>query len=165
METTVYARETSCIPSENPYHPDTFVQHFDVPLVPRVPLHVGQRVKIVTLTLHARDLPANGGYTPPCYSAQDSGVVGEVTRVRSTNSAVTEFIVQNENDTSPIIFACLAIQHIQGQTVRMGLWESIIRQIVRPPAPERCIPLELDATVVREGEVPRQQRTGNGRTE
>ncbi|OJT08503.1 hypothetical protein TRAPUB_686 [Trametes pubescens] len=163
METSILARETSCIPSENPYHPDTFVQHFDVPIVPRVPLHVGQRVKILTLTLHARAPTADDTYTPPRYTARDSGVVGEVTRVRSTSSAVTEFIVQNENDTSPIIFACLAIQHIQGQTVRMSLWEKIVRQIIRPPAPERCIPLELDAAVIREDETTRHREATDRR--
>ncbi|OJT04483.1 hypothetical protein TRAPUB_4753 [Trametes pubescens] len=164
MTTSILAKATSCIPSENPYHPDTLVQHFDVPIVPRIPLHVGQRVKILALTPRAHTPPHEGRYAPPCYTARDSGVIGEVIRVRSTNSAITEFVVHNENDASPVIFACVAIQHIQGQTVRMSLWEKIARYCLRLPAPERCIPLELDATIVREDE-PNSQRQAAGSCE
>lgn len=161
MATSILARETASILSENPYHPDTLVKHFDVPIVPRIPLHIGQRVKILSLT--ACEGPTDEELAPTRYRVQDSGVEGAVVRIKSTSTAVTEFIVQNENDSSPVIFACVAIQHIQGQTVWMGLWDRLLRVVVRPPPPERCIPLELDAIVIRNPQTTRQWSRTDGR--
>ncbi len=154
MATSILAKETASIPSENPYHPETLVKHFDVPVVPRIPLHIGQRVRVMALTPAANNPNPNAAdeYSPMRYIARYAGVTGEVVRVRATSTAVTEFVVQNEDDASPVVFACIAIQHIQGQTVRLSLWERIWRVVVRPAAPERCIPLELDITIEREEE-------------
>lgn len=159
MSTTVLAKDIGNTPLEGRYYPTTaMVAYYDVPIPPRIPLHVGQRVTIHTL----HDNSSSVDLCPidqdaPQYFAQEAGVEGEITGIRTMEAGTTEFVVKNEVAFSDVVYAVLAIEHIQGVTVRLSAWKRLLRATVMRPLPEtRTVPLELDAVVV--------PRDANGRT-
>ncbi|EIW52962.1 uncharacterized protein TRAVEDRAFT_53386 [Trametes versicolor FP-101664 SS1] len=148
--TTILAKERGAAPAEDSLCPTPTAKHFDVPIVPRVPLHVGQMVHILSL------FPCNGlfpgkGEKPPRYTAFDSGVWGKVVEIKSMDRNITEFVVRNEAKWAKEAYAYLAIKHIEGTTVSLGKWRTLLRSTIQRPAPAtRDIPLEMDAIVYRD---------------
>ncbi|KAL1941847.1 hypothetical protein VTO73DRAFT_6847 [Trametes versicolor] len=126
------------------------VAFYDVLFRPRVPLHIGQHISIHAL------LPYNGEYSKTCgqgsprFLAEDTGIEGTITEVRAMEETVTELVMRNDNAELDVAKAVLAIQHIEGVTVRLPKWKKLLRATILRPLPEtRWIPIEPDAAVVK----------------
>lgn len=164
MPNIIPALQRLCIPAENPLQPDATIAFFDIPVIPRVPLCVGQEVKILALVSCSGLFPTEGQQAPPYYTAKETGVEGKIVRVRAVDASVTEFVVKNDNTLAGVTHAYLAIQHIQGRTVNLSLGRRILRAITRPATAERQIPLELDATIFWDAVAARPAQLDDGRT-
>lgn len=147
MSTTVLAKHKGNDPTEGQYHHTAaVVAYYDVPIPPRVPLHIGQRVNIHTLHDNSDLYPEDA--TTPQYFATEAGVEGEITGIRAMEENITEFVVRNEVALSDVVHAVLAVKHIEGVTVRLGTWKRLLRAtVLRPLQGTRSIPLELNAVV------------------
>ncbi|KAL1940027.1 hypothetical protein VTO73DRAFT_9362 [Trametes versicolor] len=123
------------------------VVYYDVPIPPRVPLHLGLRVKLYTLhNKHRR--PSEGTASAPRYIAVEAGVEGTIVDIRTTEATTTELVVRNEDAFADVTHAVLAIQHIEGVTVCLSAWKKLLRAtVLRPLTRTRHIPLERDAEV------------------
>ncbi len=160
MTATILAKETGATPSRRPYEPTTaMVVYYDVPIRPRVPLHVGQKIHIHSLT------PANGEETqeqeqggPPHYWAEETGIEGSISGIRAVEEETVELVVENENVASAAVRAVLTVQYIEGVTVRLGWWARMERAVRPWPLPAtRSVPLEVDATVEWKEEPAREE--------
>lgn len=156
MSTTVLAKHKGNDPTEGQHHPiAAVVAYYDIPIPPRTPLRVGQRVNIHTLHDNS-DLCTEMPETPQ-YFATEAGVEGEITGIRAMEANITEFVVKNEVAFSDVTHAVLAVKHIEGVTVRLGVWKRILRATVLRPLPDtRSVPLELNAVII--------PRSADGRT-
>ncbi|KAI0349395.1 hypothetical protein OH77DRAFT_1269952 [Trametes cingulata] len=150
MISTIYAKKRGAAPADNPHSLSTITIYYDVAIPPPVPLHTGQKVRIIAL-IPCPTLPRQDEmYDPPHYTVREAGVIGTIVAVRTMETTITEFAVRNENDQSPATYAYLAIQHIQGLTVNLNLWQTIVRTLLLRTLPQtRNIPLELDAVILR----------------
>ncbi|KAI0353363.1 hypothetical protein OH77DRAFT_1373996, partial [Trametes cingulata] len=150
MIATIYAKERGAAPADDPHTLSTITVYYDVAIPPPTPLHTGQKVRIISLVPCPTFPNPNDANEPPHYTVRESGIFGTIVAVRTMEETITEFAVQNENDQSAATFAYLAIQHIQGQTVRLSIWESFLREYVLRPLPKtRHIPLERNAVILR----------------
>ncbi|KAI0360391.1 hypothetical protein OH77DRAFT_1418310 [Trametes cingulata] len=150
MISTIYAKERGAAPADDPHTLSTIAIYYDVAIPPPTPLHTGQKVRIISLIPCPTPPRQDGTDHPPHYTVREAGVIGTITAVRTMEETITEFAVRNENDQSAATYAYLAIQHIQGQTVQLSLWEAFLRRFVLQPLPQtRNIPLEADAVILR----------------
>ncbi len=147
MSNIIPARERSRVSAEDPRRPAASIAFFDVPVIPHVPLRMGQNVKILALVSCAELFPTDEQYKPQYYTTRETGVEGKVVRVRAVDATITEFVVKNNNPHADVTYAYVAVQHIQGQTVSLSIGRRILRAATRPATAERQIPLELDATI------------------
>lgn len=154
MTTTVLAKERGTTQTEGRHNPATaMVAFYDVLFRPRIPLHVGQHISIHTLSSCYNNTHNQGDQANPRYVAEESGIVGMITEVRTMEATVTEFVMVNENVELDVAKVVLAIQHVEGETVRLPVWKKLLRATILRPLPEtRWIPLEMDATVARMGD-------------
>lgn len=143
--TLIHARETGSVPSRLPRSPRPFETiFFDVPILPPVPLRVGLRVNVHSLTRNGR--PAARGLAR--YHAESTGIEGPIIGVRAMELAITEFVVQNENLDSTTNYAYLTVQHIHGVTVRLETWRWIWRTLSIPFLQHtRHVPLDRNADI------------------
>ncbi|EIW60174.1 uncharacterized protein TRAVEDRAFT_45424 [Trametes versicolor FP-101664 SS1] len=150
MISTILARERGTIPSNILDQPDKRVVYYDVPIAPRVPLHVGQEVQIHSLIPCNSLFPEDDHPIPTRYTAHPTGISGTVVAMITADSSNTEFVIRNESPWSEITHAYLAIQHIQGVTVQLSAWQRLLRATISRPIPKiRDIPLENNAVVFR----------------
>ncbi|OJT14556.1 hypothetical protein TRAPUB_8889 [Trametes pubescens] len=148
--TTVLAKGRGEAPAEDPLRPSLTITFFDVPIVPRTPLHVGQLVHVLSLKPCDGLFPGEGE-KPQRYIAYDSGIMGRIVGIRSMEENITEFVVRNEAEWAREAYAYLAIKHIPGVTVKLGAWKALLRSTIRRPAKAtRDIPIEADAIVYRD---------------
>ncbi|OJT07381.1 hypothetical protein TRAPUB_10321 [Trametes pubescens] len=147
MSNIIPARERSRVSAEDPRRPAATIAFFDVPVIPHIPLQMGQNVKILALVSCADLFPTDEQYKPKYYTTRETGVEGKVERVRAVDATITEFVVRNDNPRADVTYAYVAIQHIQGRTVSLSLGRRLLRAVTRPTTMERQIPLELDATI------------------
>lgn len=147
MSNIILARERLRISADDLHRPAATIILFDVPIIPHTPLCVGQDVKILALESCAGLFPTEGQYKPPYYTTKETGIEGRITRIRAVDATVTEFVVKNGDRFANATYAYVAIQHIQGHTVRLSVGRRILRAATRPATGERRIPLELDATI------------------
>lgn len=104
-------------------------------------------MKVVVYTL--RRWRNSDGRLSDGHAAEEAGVEGEIIGICTMELAFTELIVSNKNLRSTIGTAYLAIQHIEGTTVSLGLWRTALRTISLPFLPHtRHIPLETGEIVV-----------------
>ncbi|OJT03795.1 hypothetical protein TRAPUB_5617 [Trametes pubescens] len=149
MINTILAKERASTPINTPTHSEKRVVYYDIPIRPRVPLHVGQEVEVMTLKSCQSLFPEDEGHhAPPRYTAHSAGIVGTVIAMAAIDEANTEIVVRNESPWSEVTHAYLAIQHVQDVTVYLSLWQRLLRAtILRPIARIREVPLEADAVV------------------
>ncbi|KAI0361158.1 hypothetical protein OH77DRAFT_402102 [Trametes cingulata] len=150
MIATLYAKERGSAPADDPHKPSTIILHYDIPVVPHVPVQTGQKIRIVRLIPSPMPITSHNDPQPPFYTVQETGIVGTVITIRAMEKTVTEFVVRNENDQSPVSAAYIAVEHLPGTTVRLSLCESLIRLALSPFLPStRRIPIERNAVVLR----------------
>ncbi|EIW57567.1 uncharacterized protein TRAVEDRAFT_21144 [Trametes versicolor FP-101664 SS1] len=147
---TIHAIERGRAPSSLPRSArELEIAHFDVIIPPTIPLRVGQSVRVNSLT-EAREAGnvEREAYTPAWYESTATGIEGRVIGIRTMELAITEFIIRNNDRLSLVEHAYLSIQHVQGITVHLGLWQNIGRTLLLPFLPHtRHIPIERDAIV------------------
>lgn len=126
------------------------IAYYDIVVPPAAPLSIGQRVKVNTLTVIEDPVgDATEIGSQRWYRSSPADVEGEIIGIRTVELAVTEFILRNEVNQSLVEHAYLAIQHIEGVTVRLGLWRRIVRTLALPVlAHTRHVPLERRAVVI-----------------
>lgn len=151
MTVAILAKERGGTPTGTPARPGTVITHYDVVVTPRTPIRIGTSVHIYALIparspTRSRENTRNNS----AYTAYDTGIVGEILRIRVAEGSTIEFVVKNENEWSRTTYAHLAIQDIQGTTVQVDLWTRLWHAITRFTSPgTRHIPLENDAIIYR----------------
>ncbi|KAL1944261.1 hypothetical protein VTO73DRAFT_3446 [Trametes versicolor] len=149
---TVFALERSRLPahSAGSYKTSENIL-YDVPIAPRIPLHIGLLVRIAAiLPAHPQALPAAGesGGGSTYYTATETEIVGRVVGVRTMERLTTELVVKNENAATAAAYAYLTIHHEEGKTVHLPLWIRTARAVFRRGlANTRDVPIEQDAVV------------------
>lgn len=155
MFTAINARERGGAPTHTSAHAGISVVFYDVINTPSTPLHIGQRVQLFALLPCNNRFPFDNENSQPRYSAYDTGIKGTIVGIRSMDAAITEFVVRNESDRSSATYAHLSVEHIQGITVRIGLWTQIVRLVLLLFLTATCrIPLENKATVYKNSTKP-----------
>lgn len=150
MTATVLTKKRAELPTDNPHSPETRIELHDIPIAPRKPIRIGQRIHLFVLISCDGLFPSHSSYTPPHYTTHDSGIVGRVERIRSMDGGVTEFVVKNDNEGSRVTHAYVSIQHIQGVTVHLSPCARLARAARGREKVERRVPLESDAVVFRD---------------
>lgn len=117
----------------------------DVVTPPTTPLSVGLKIAVHTVTRWR-----NGdGTISEQYAAEPAGIVGRIVGIRTVELAVTEFVVSNDDLSSPIEQAYLSVQHIHGVTVDLGAWRTILRTLALPILNHtRHVPLDHGAIII-----------------
>lgn len=147
---TIHAIERGRAPSNLPRSTRILeTAHFDVVVAPTIPIHVGQRVQIHSLT--PKSTPASlesGRRAQNWYTSTPTDIAGRVVGVRTMELAVTEFIVLNEEHQSLVEYAYLTVQHVEGVTVAMEAWRRLVRTALLPILPHtRHVPTVKDAVI------------------
>ncbi|EIW54198.1 uncharacterized protein TRAVEDRAFT_51918 [Trametes versicolor FP-101664 SS1] len=135
----------------------------DVVLPPPSPLRVGARVIIHRLT--NRGCPDARGVAR--YNSERAGIEGPIVGVRTMELAITEFVVQNDNQDSTTNYAYLTVQHLHGETVQLEAWRWAWRTLTLPFLHHtRHAPLDRKAVLVPwEYSIERALRNGADRME
>ncbi|KAI0359201.1 hypothetical protein OH77DRAFT_1419682 [Trametes cingulata] len=146
--TAIYAKERGSAPSVGKNGEETKVVYLDVPIIPREPLHVGQRARILSLVPCDELFPSEEETSATYYTTEDLGVWGMLVRVRVEEEEVVEFVLENDNIRSSITHAHLMVPRREGVMIRTPLWRRWLGALVASPAKAtRTIPIEDDATV------------------
>ncbi|KAI0360311.1 hypothetical protein OH77DRAFT_671078 [Trametes cingulata] len=150
--TTIYAKRRGSAPSVGESGEEARVLYLDVTIVPSEPLHVGQRIKILSLTSCDELFPSEEETEVRYYTAKDIGVWGTVVRLRVEEEKVAEFVLKNDNIQSDVTHAYLAVPRREGLTIWTPLWRRIWGAVLGGPSgATRTIPIEGDATVFENG--------------
>lgn len=155
----IFARERSRIPTEDANGRRTLYNiHYDIPIAPRIPLHIGLLVRVIALEASA-PTPSDGNELntapagrwedqPPHYSATSTNIVGKVIGIRSLEKSITELVVKNEDSTTTTAYAYLAIHHAEGRTISLPLTMRILRAVLSPLLlATRDVPIEGNAVI------------------
>ncbi|KAI0353637.1 hypothetical protein OH77DRAFT_1406475, partial [Trametes cingulata] len=146
--TTIYAKERGSAPSVGSDGQETRIVYLDVTIPPDVPIHVGQKVKILSLTSCDKLFPSEEETSARYYTAKDVGIWGAVVGVRAEEESVVEFVLENDNIRSDVTHAYLAVPRKEGLMIRMPLWRRCLGYAMPWPAKTtRTIPIEDDTTV------------------
>ncbi|KAI0677138.1 hypothetical protein C8Q78DRAFT_1073872 [Trametes maxima] len=127
--TTVFAKETGSTLASGQHRYHARVAYYEIPIIPSIPLHIGQTICIKTIT-HCDPhplLPAKPPLTQ--YVATDTGIQGRIIKVSAMRNTTTEFMVRNDLPGPSIAYAFITIHHIQGVTVRLSLWRRLMRSL------------------------------------
>lgn len=124
---TWHARTTSTneLPSE-------VVHGYEVPLRPREPLHLSQRVKLWALSKTTYHTP---NAVSPRYDVYDPHVVGTIVEVHSVGTHIVEFVLRNRCSRSPVRWVYLATRFVPGKPVILSArelreaWKDDARQV------------------------------------
>lgn len=148
----VFATERSRVPIGDPAAQSPVTNaHYDVPIMPRIPLHIGLAVSITALHRCRNPSPtpeADLDEDTPCYTSVETDVEGKIVGVRALEKNITELIVENRDRTTATAYAYLAIHHVEGKTVHLPLWLRALRATLHPLLPAtRDIPIETDARI------------------
>ncbi|KAI0355974.1 hypothetical protein OH77DRAFT_1589467 [Trametes cingulata] len=114
--TTIYAKKRGAAPSVDDSGGEATVLYLDIPIAPSIPLHVGQRVRILALIPCDDLFPTEEETAARYYTTKDIGVWGTVVRMRVEDREVVEFALKNDNIQSEVTHAYLAIPRREGLT-------------------------------------------------
>ncbi|KAI0326319.1 hypothetical protein GY45DRAFT_1259283, partial [Cubamyces sp. BRFM 1775] len=80
-------------------------------------------------------------------------VSGRVVGVKAMEKEVTELIVRSHDSTERVEFAVVAVQHVEGVTIRFEWWRRLLREAMSRWLPNiRNIPLAIEAILIVDGE-------------
>ncbi|OJT03431.1 hypothetical protein TRAPUB_5850 [Trametes pubescens] len=145
---TILVKPRATIATQNPHSPKANISLFDVVIAPRIPIQVGQRVQLLALDPCDDLFPSRSLPTCSHYTTMETGVIGVVEGIRAMEEEVIEFVVKNNNSTSSTTHALLAVQRIQGKTVKISLWERVRHALLAPHPPTlRKVLLETNTIV------------------
>ncbi|KAI0360563.1 hypothetical protein OH77DRAFT_1445474 [Trametes cingulata] len=146
--TTIFAKEMGSAPSAGRNGQETRVIYLDVPIIPREPIHVGQRVRILALIPCDEFFPSEEETSATYYTAEDMGVWGTLVRVRAEEEETVEFVLENDNIRSTTTHAHLTVPRKEGLMIRTPLWRRWLGALTaRPAKATRTVLIEDDATV------------------
>lgn len=154
--TAVFGWERSRVPVDDPTSTrEKENVHYDIPLVPHIPLRIGLHVRIHELH-HATSAASNDDAQPNQYTSTTTGVEGRIVAIRAMEKTTTELVVKNDNGATYTEYAYLTIHHEDGVTVRLTPWLRAFRKLLYPLLPStRNVPLERDAVLLRSPRRPR----------
>ncbi|KAI0350230.1 hypothetical protein OH77DRAFT_1092961 [Trametes cingulata] len=147
LPTTIYAKERGSAPSADKPEEEARVVYLDVPIPPHEPIHVGQKVRISSITSCDELFPTEEETNAHHYTAEDLGVWGTIVRMRSEEEEVVEFILRNDNIKSNVVYAYLTVPREEGLMIRTPPWRRWLNAIIARPERTRTIRIEDDATV------------------
>ncbi|KAI9069303.1 hypothetical protein FKP32DRAFT_1671482 [Trametes sanguinea] len=145
---TLLTKERAVYPAALPHSRNSsIVMAYDLTVIPRVPLKVGNRARILVLESCDDFFPlATDGR--PRYEAKDAGVEGTIVAMKPIGNNLVEFVMRNEEEGSSVSHAYIVTEHAQNLTTELTLCERILVKLatyLTPPT--RNVPMELDAIV------------------
>ncbi|KAI0350000.1 hypothetical protein OH77DRAFT_1150691 [Trametes cingulata] len=151
LPTSIRAKLRGSAPSVDEEGREARVAYLDVPIIPRNPLHVGQRVRIFSLKSCDELFPSEEETTTQYYTAEDMGIWGTITRIRAEEEELVEFVLKNNNIPSATTYAHLTVPRREGLTVTIPAWRRWMGAVLAKPAKAtRTITIEDDATIFKD---------------
>ncbi|KAI0773619.1 hypothetical protein C8Q74DRAFT_1217675 [Fomes fomentarius] len=124
------------------------VYGYEVPLRPREPLHLWQRVKLWALSRTTYHTP---NAVSPRYDVYDPHVVGTIIEVHSVGTHIVEFVLRNRCSRSPVRWVYLATRFVPGKSVILSARE--LREAWKDDARQVAMEEEEDVLVSSERRV------------
>ncbi|KAI9056271.1 hypothetical protein FKP32DRAFT_1607850 [Trametes sanguinea] len=146
-----------------PLSPDeAIVAYFDIPIPPKTPIKIGDRVKLFSLTPCNYLLPHEEDGRPR-YTAKPTGIEGTVVAFVPREGNLVELVLRNENERSTVTHASMTIEHVNGVTTQLGLAARLLRWLLSfLITTTRIVPLEPNAIIYND---THRVRTTMGRLE